>query len=125
MEKIFEAATRNKYRYLYKGLISTEDLWDLTPEQLDSVYKALNKEAKTQGEDSLMDNGSVSEETQNKIEIVKYIFAVKREEERARKTEAENREKKKHIMDILAEKQDASLRNMSEEDLVKMLDNLA
>ena len=125
MEKIFEAATRNKYRYLYKGLISTEDLWDLTPEQLDSVYKMLNKEAKTQGEDSLMNNGSVSEETQNKIEIVKYIFAVKREEELSRKTEAENREKRKHIMDILAEKQDASLRNMSEEDLVKMLDNLA
>ena len=124
MEKIFETAARQKYRYPYKGLIATEDLWDLTPAQLDGVYKTLNKTAKVQGEDSLMDNRSVSEELQNQIEIVKYIFSVKREEERARKVETENREKRKHIMEIIAEKQDASLRKMSEEDLVKMLDDL-
>ena len=43
-ENIFEMATRNKYRFPYKGMISVEDLWDLNQTQLDSIYKALNKE---------------------------------------------------------------------------------
>ena len=51
---IFEMATRNKFRFPYKGLISVEDLWDLSHVQLDSIYKNLNKEIKQTQEESLL-----------------------------------------------------------------------
>ena len=122
---IFEVATRNKFRFPYKGLISVEDLWDLTPVQLDSIFKTLNKDAKQTHEDSLMKT-QTSEDTElfTKIEIVKFIFNAKEMEENARKAAAENAEKRRHILDILAKKQETSLQNMSEEDLIKMLNEL-
>ena len=44
LTNIFEAATRYKYRFPFKGMISVEDLWDLKLQDLDSVFKLLNKE---------------------------------------------------------------------------------
>ena len=34
---MFEIATQKKFRFPFKGQISTEDLWDLTADQLDSI----------------------------------------------------------------------------------------
>lgn len=121
MANLFEIASKKKYRFPYKGPIGTEDLWDLAPAQLDSVYKALNKTAKTQGEDSLMDNSGVDEDLKNQIEIVKYIFEKKKEEKEAARAAAENKAKRDRIMEVLAEKQDEALKNMSEKELQKML----
>ena len=60
----------------------------------------------------------------DKIEIIKHIFLVKQEEIAARKAAEENRNKRQRIMEILEQKRDASLQNMSEEDLQKMLNDL-
>ena len=124
MANLFEIASREKYRFPYKGMISVEDLWDLSPAALDGVYKALNKTMKAQAEDSLMAEREADETTQNMVEIVKHIFSVKKEEAKARRMAAENAEKRRHIMDILARKQDEALNNKSEEELLKMLDEL-
>ena len=122
---IFEAASKNKYRYPYKGMITTEDLWDLTPAQLDIVYKALNKVISEAQVSSLMCKVTeVDAELLNKIEIVKYIFNAKEAEAEARKNDAAKHAKKQRILDILAQKQEDALQNMSEDDLKKMLDEL-
>lgn len=122
---IFEAASRYKFRYPYKGVITTEDLWDLTPAQLDVVYKALNANVKVAQEDSLMkDMSDADTALMMQIEIVKYIFAVKEQEAESRKKAAENTAKKQRIMEIIAKKQDDALENMSEADLLKMLNEL-
>ena len=122
---IFEAASKNKYRYPYKGMITTEDLWDLTPAQLDIVYKALNKGVSEAQVSSLMCKVTeVDAELLNKIEIVKYIFNAKEAEAEARKNDAAKHAKKQRILDILAQKQEDALQNMSEDDLKKMLDEL-
>lgn len=119
---IFELATKNKFRFPYKGLISVEDLWDLNRNQLDSIYKALNKEVKQVQEESLMTTKSDEDaEVLTKIEIVKHIFKVKEQESEAHMVASENAEKKRRILEIIAQKQDASLQNMSEEELRKML----
>lgn len=124
MANLFEIASREKYRFPYRGMISTEDLWDLSPDQLDVVYKTLNKNMKAQGEESLMaeDNGDPT--LSNMIEIVKYIFAVKQQEANARKQAAENAEKRRRILEVLAQKQDEALHDLSEADLQKMLEEL-
>lgn len=124
MANLFEIAAREKYRFPYKGQITTEDLWDLSPTALDGIYKALNRTAKAREEDSLMAEREDDQTTANMIEIVKHIFTVKREEQRAKQAAIENAEKRRHIMDILARKQDEALNNKSEEELLKMLDEL-
>lgn len=124
MANLFEIASREKYRFPYKGMISVEDLWDLSLSQLDSIYKTLNKALKVQGEDSLLSETSNDPTTTNMVEIVKHIFTVKQEEVKARKIAAENAEKRKRIMEIIAQKQDEALLHMSEADLQKMLTDL-
>lgn len=122
---IFEDASKNKYRYPYKGMITTEDLWDLTQAQLDMVYKALNKGVSEAQVSSLMHKVTdVDAELLNKIEIVKYIFNAKEAEAEARKNDAAKHAKKQRILDILAQKQEDALQNMSEDELKKMLDEL-
>ena len=122
---IFEAASKNKYRYPYKGMITTEDLWDLTQAQLDMVYKALNKGVSEAQVSSLMCKVTeVDAELLNKIEIVKYIFNAKEAEAEARKNDAAKHAKKQRILDILAQKQEDALQSMSEDELKKMLDEL-
>lgn len=122
---IFEMATRNKFRFPYKGLISVEDLWDLGQVQLDSIYKNLNKEIKQIQEESLLSaKNSEDAELQAKIDIVKHIFTVKQQEAIQRSIDAENADKKRRIMEILAQKQDDSLMGKSEDELRKMLKEL-
>ena len=124
-EKMFETAVRNKYRYSYKGIITTEDLWDLPLTGLDSIYKALNKQVRQSQEDSLLEVKSKENETlEMQIEIVKYIVSVKQQEAEARVAQKENAEKRRRIMEIMADKQDEELKNKSMADLQKILDSL-
>lgn len=120
--ELFLLATRKKYRFPYRGSVSVEDLWDLGMTALDDVYKSLNREVKKQIEDSLLSETVGDAELQNKLEIVKYVFATKKAEAQARKEEAKNAEKRNRILEILEQKQDESLKNMSEEELRKLLD---
>lgn len=126
---IFEMATQNKFRYPYKGMITTEDLWDLDVNQLDIVYKNLNKELKATDGDSLIasksaDEGVKANELKNKIEVVKYIFNHKQQAAELIRMAVENARKRQRILEALAQKQDSALQDMSEEDLKKMLDDL-
>lgn len=122
---IFESATKEKYRFPYRGMISVEDLWDLSPNQLDAIYKALNAEKKTTEEDSLLGQRSKEEQTLlTKIEIVKYIFAAKHADAEALKQKAVNDEKKRRIMELIASKEDAALGEKSVDELKKMLSEL-
>jgi len=122
---MFETATRCKFRFPFRGLVSVEDLWDLDVRYLDSIFKTLNAEAKEANEESLLATKSQEDEILNtKIEIVKYIVKVKLEEEAARLQARERKEKKQKIMEIVASKQDADLQNKSVEELQKMIDEL-
>ena len=125
MEKMFEYATRNKVRFPFKGLISVEDLWDLTLTNLDSIYKTLNKQVKQSEEESLLNTKTtVDKELDVQIAIVKHIVAVKLAEQEAREKASAKKAQKQKIMAIIASKQDEALQNSSVEDLQRMLDEL-
>ena len=122
---MFAMATKMKYRFPFRGMISVEDLWDLPMSQLDIVFKNLNKDVKQSQEESLMSTPNAEDtELFNKIEIVRFIFDAKRAEADARKAAAVNAEKRQRILEVLAKKQDTALENMSEEDLLKALAEL-
>lgn len=120
---VFEIATRKKYRFPFKGMITVEDLWDLSLQNLDSVYKSLNKLKKDSDEDSLLSVESrENKELEDKINIIKYIVKVKQDEAAAKLFEKEKAERNQQILGIIKRKEDAALENMSIEELTKMLD---
>lgn len=122
MEKKFEFAVRNKVRFPYRGLITVEDLWDLSVESLDTVYKALNKQKKQADEESLLET-KTSEDVMldTQLAIVKYIFETKVAEINARKSEQERKEYNQKIMAIIASKEEQALQDKSIDELKKML----
>ena len=123
--ELFINAARNKYRYPYKGLISTEDLWNLSVSELDGIFKSLNKEIKKCEEESLLSTKSAADTMiSNQIEIIKYIVSEKLAEKAAREKAAENKEKRQKILSIMATRQDEKLMNASDEELQKMLSEL-
>lgn len=124
-EKIFEFATRNKVRFPFKGMISVEDLWDLSLTNLDSIYKTLNKQVKQSEEESLLSTkASVDTELEVQIAIVKHIVSVKLTEKEAAEKASAKKAQKQKIMSIIATKENEALQNSSIDDLKKMLDEL-
>lgn len=122
---MFEKATRLKVRFPYKGLISVEDLWDLSVTELDSIFKALNAKLKLVNEESLLGEKSKADKLiELQVEIIKHVVSVKLKETNDQILAKERREKKQKIMDILVAKQDSDLQNKSAEELQKMLNDL-
>lgn len=126
MEKnLFEIATRNRYRFNYKGVMSVEDLWSLRVEDLDAIFKMLNRQKKTADEDSLLAAKSAEDQDlANKIDIVRYIVSVKLAEAAERVSAAEKKAQRDKIMEIVAKKKDKALEDMGIEDLMKKLEEL-
>jgi hypothetical protein len=122
---MFEVATRSKMRFPFKGLISIEDLWDLSVQNLDLIFKNLNSELKQVQEESLLNTKTKEDkELDMKIEIVKYIVNIKLEEDNLRLKAKAQKEQKQKIMEILSAKQDESLQNKSIDELKAMLEEL-
>ena len=122
---IFEYAVRNKVRFPFKGMISVEDLWDLSLTNLDSIYKTLNKQVKQSEEESLLaTKTNVDTELEVQIAIVKYIVSVKLAEQETREKAAAKKAQKQKIMSIIATKEDEALKNSSIDELKKMLDGI-
>lgn len=126
MEKnLFEIATRNRYRFNYKGVMTVEDLWSLRVEDLDAIFKMLNRQKKTADEDSLLATKSAEDQDlANKIDIVRYIVSVKMTEAAERVSAAEKKAQRDKIMEIVAKKKDKALEDMGIEDLMKKLEEL-
>jgi hypothetical protein len=122
---MFEVATRERFRFPFKGSISVEDLWMLPVRDLDLIFKTLNSELKQVKEESLLETKTqANEELDTKIEIIKYIVKTKLEEEQLKVKVKEQREQKQKIMEILSAKQDNALQNKSIEELQNMLAEL-
>lgn len=123
--EMFVTATRNKFRFPFRGQISVEDLWDLPVENLDSVYKTLNSQVKKAKEESLLNTKSREDEIiEMQIEIVKYIVSVKQDEAAKKVAAKEKKARKQRILEVLAAKEDADLQNKSPEELQAMLSEL-
>lgn len=124
-QNLFEFATRNKLRFTFRGLISVEDLWDLSLEQLDQIYRDLKSQVKDNEEGGLLNKATQTNEMFDKaIKIVEHIFKVKQEEAEARKLAAAKRAEKQKLLAILANKKEAELEGKSVEELEKMIAEL-
>lgn len=127
MEKnIFEIAVREKYTYNFRGLIKTEDLYDLKLTDLDAIYKGLKSDLAQLGEDSLIDSvdTEAKETINNKIEIVKAVVDYKREVKKNLEEAKAKAETKRRLKDLIAQKKNEELEGKSLDELEAMLATL-
>ncbi len=132
MTNLFEKAARGKYRFKSsKGLLTVEQLWDLnltgSPNQvsLNQIAIDLNKEIKeTQEESFVVTKSQVNQKLLDMFEIVKYIIQVLVKEKEDRENSAKVAQERQKLVEILARKQEDKLQDLSEEDIIKRLNEL-
>ena len=126
LTNLFEKASKMKLRFsTTKGVLSTEDLWDLSLESLDRIAKNLYKQIKESEDISFISEKS-SEDTlaSIKLEIVKFVITFKMDEAKEKKLRAEKLALKKRIADEIAKKKDNKISEMSIEELEKVYNEL-
>lgn len=120
--ELFIEATKKNYQFPFRGMINIIDLWELSVQNLDLVFKSLNADYKKSEEESLLSaQTKESEELSEKIEIVKYIVNEKLAEKKAKEDAKKNREMKQRLLEIKAKRQDAALEGLSDAELDKMI----
>lgn len=126
MTDIWLEALQKGLRFEFKGLISTEDLFDLDMSSLDIIYQKLSKELREISGDSLLDNEKADEIAlvQLKLDVVKHVFDIKKAEAEALRQKIANIEEKQRIMHIINEKENAELANLSIDELKEKLNDL-
>lgn len=124
--RAFELASRCKTRFVCnKGRLSVEDLWDLRLDDLDNIFKALNRQAKAAQEESLLGPKTrESSELDLQITIVKHIVMVKLMEIAEKESLTRKKAQRDQILKVLADKQNESLASKTIEQLTEMLDKL-
>ena len=123
MVDLFKVAVKKKYRFNFKGQLTVEDLWDLSVEDLDKIYKNLKSQQKNASEESLLDTVTKEDrELSNKVEIIKSIVTDKLAAAERAKKAAEKKAQNQRILEIMADKQDAALKEKSLEELQAMLE---
>jgi hypothetical protein len=123
---MFEEATRSKLRFSStKGLLTVEDLWDLSLTSLNTLAKNLNKKLKESQEvDFLQERSAEDRKLKLSFDVVLHVLNTKKEEADKRKLANERRQQKQRILGILDRKKNESLEALSEEDLLKKLKEL-
>jgi len=125
MMNIYKRAIKQKIRFDYKGMQTTEDIDQLNVEDLNDIYVALVKQKKDTEVEGLLITKTKEDSLLNlKIAIIKDIVETKLAEKDARLLLADKKEKKEKIMTILASKEDDALEKKSPVALKKMLDEL-
>ena len=123
---MFEQASRLKLRFkISQGVITTEDLWDVSLTILDSLARSINKDLKESAEESFIAEKSVTNKrSELAFEIVKHVITVKLAEREIAKDQIAKSQRKATIQKILGAKEDETLQGMSVEDLRKELESL-
>jgi hypothetical protein len=131
----FELASRKKYRFpSVVGLLSVEDLWDLpltsktNKPNLDDIARQLfvdlNGLDKPVSFVSPASDDARKAELTDKFEIVKHIIDNRLAENKAALEAGERAEKKRKLLTLLEQKQDAALGEMSLEEIQKQINAL-
>jgi len=120
---MYEIASKLKLRFqTNKGTLSTEQLWDLTLEDLDNLAVSLDKEYKESGKKSFLEKITEKDKMAKlKFDIVLDILDTKKEENEAILEAKERKEHNEKIFNLIAEKQDEALKGKSIKELEKMI----
>lgn len=116
---IFEIASKKKTRFTSsKGVLSTEDLWALSLESLDSMARSLNKQIRDLDEESFINKKTTTNTDLNlQFDIVKRIIDVKLEEADKKKLAKERADKRLLLTELIGKAQQSELEKKSISEL--------
>lgn len=124
---MYKQATQLKLRFeTPKGVLSAENLFDLSMTDLSTTIKKVNaqlkKEQTTDNELAFLEGTDVVE-SQNSLrfKILKDVYMTKKDARDAAALDYEKKQKKQRIAEIIAKKKEEALENMSIEELEAML----
>lgn len=119
----FKLASQQKLRFqTNKGLLSVEQLWDLSLEDLDALAVSLETEHKESGKKSFLVKTSAKDKTAKlRFDVVLDVLNTKVEAEQAALAERERKANNEKIIGIIADKQDESLKGKTIKQLEAML----
>lgn len=122
---MYKQASKLKLKFnTTRGVLTTEQLWDLPINELDALAVELDDAYNKSGKKSFLTTRSVKDkELKLKLDIVVDILGTKVEDQAAAAEAAENKEFDKKILAIIADKQDESLKGKSITQLKAMLKN--
>lgn len=123
---MYKEALKMKLRFATsKGNLSTEDLFSLSLQDLDKIAVGLDEElSKSPKKSFISDVTPETKVVELRFNIVKDIINTKLAEKVAKEQSKEKQAKKAQLMEILARKQAESLENLSEEELLKRIQEL-
>lgn len=112
---IFEQASRMGLTFPSKqGLLSTEHLWSLSLESLDTLAKGVNRELKASEEESFVKTRTkANTELVLRLEILKRVIEVKLQEAEEKKGRAEKAAQLSLLRELKANKQLQDLQSLS------------
>lgn len=121
----FKLASQQKLRFTTtKGLLSAEQLWDLTVADLDALAVGLQEEYDKSGKKSFLASKSVKDKaTKLRFDIALDILNTKVEEQEAATARKERKTHNEKILKLIADKQDDSLKGKSIKQLQAMLED--
>lgn len=122
---MYKQAAKLKLRFLTnKGLVSVEQLFELSMTDIANAIKAVKKILKTTDDDELAfleSTRTVDVENQLRFNILKDVYLTKKEENEAARTAFENKEFNQKILAIIADKEEDSLKGKSIDELKSMI----
>ena len=128
---MYKKASRLKVRFASNvGNLTVEQLWGIRMTDLKEMIKAAHevvKKTEKTDEDLLFLEGigqDDKEETMAKLrfDILKDVYITRMNETKAASEEAITNREIKHLEEILAKKREESLSSMSEEDIMKLIE---
>lgn len=119
----FKQATKEKLRFqTNKGLLSTEQLWDLSLADLDNLAIELQEKYEESGKKSFLVKRSVKDKTAKlRFDVVLDVLQTKSDEMEEAKQKAEDKKHNEEIMQLIVEKQKEGLKGKSIKQLESML----
>lgn len=119
----FKLGSQQKLRFqTSKGLLSIEQLWDLSLEELDALAVSLETAHRESAKKSFIVKSTAKDKTAKlRFDIVLDVLNTKVEEEQVLAEALEIKEHNKKIITLIAEKKDESLKGKSIKQLEAML----
>lgn len=123
---MYKKAIRAKLRFqTSKGLLTIEQLWGLTLTELKNIIISLHETVKkVPSEDlSFLETETIQEESEDmmRFNIAVDVYKTKQQEAKDSREEASKKAYNQHIAEIIAEKEEADLRNKSIDELKAMM----
>lgn len=119
----FKQASKEKLRFqTSKGSLSTEQLWDLSITDLDSLAVSLEQAHQESGKKSFVRKTSAKDKTAKlRFDVVLDVLNTKMDEQQAAQEKLETKQHNEKILTLIADKQDETLKGKSIKQLEAML----